>query len=745
MTLKELNDTGIKFSYQNRIIDTRLSEIDLLTAINYITKDESVSKSTTLLRQEAGRLNLDSKEDKTIYQKRKVELLSCFMPGGTFTTPQKEQITSYSKIVQLDFDNLSDKQLTTLDVFIKNQPSVVFSFVSPGGSGKKVFHLVSAESQLSLDGVDMLQKFHTAAFFTLLDLYKSNGVGTGFDEGIHDINRRCYLGHDSDCFINQDIKPLRIRFTVEEIVKQQSELTEKEMLFALYQQNAGRFELVPKNITDILDNLINWLKNNKKSITHTYDQWYRVIFALKKSLPIEIAKKYAREFSVLDPNFNEDEFNRQFERKLKNEKAPGLGTIFYLAREAGWPVPKKAPTLGRRDYFIQQLVHHSVHVRKNKLIDVLEISQNGSEWRRYSDDDDSRLRAGMLAYRFKKEDIRDELCLLCEQYDPVSEFINGIPSWDGLDRLKDLANSLNPEDIELPLKFLEYWMIGMLASIDVDENYNENVLILQGGQGDGKTRWVRRLFEEILNHTKLKPDRYFVSKAIDPQNKDDVKLLCQSFVVFYDELSNIIDSKSDVASFKNMTSMKNTTLRRAYDRHDSELIRRASIIATVNDSQFLKDPTGNRRFWVIPCRDTDQNHQVNIVQLWAQIKHYYKQGRKYWFDKEELKKLNDYNRRFESYSLEEELIQTYIHPCEDRKMTTGEIIREIEGQENKPIKCTPAYFGKLLTKHFGDRSKRTNKGTVYSVTIKREVATESKVIIKPIVDSFFSSTDFPTI
>lgn len=743
MTLKELNDTGIKLSYQNRITDNRLSEIDLLAAVNYITKDESVLESTTLLRAETAQLKLNSKEDKAIYQKRKVELLSCFMPGGTFTTPQKDQITSYSKIVQLDFDSLSDKELISLDGFIKNQSSVVFSFVSPGGSGKKVFHLVKAESQVSVNEVSMLQKFHTTAFLTLLDIYKSNGFGGGFDEGIHDLNRRCYLGHDSNCFINQAIEPLAIRFSIEETAKQQAGLKQRETLSSMYEQNAGRFELVPKNVTEILDNLINWLKNNKKSITPTYDQWYRVILALKKSLPMEVAKKYALEFSRLDASFDEGVFNGQFEARFDIDKAPGLGTIFYYGREAGWAVPKKAPTLGRRDYFIQQLVHHRVHVRKNKLVDVLEISQGGSEWKRYSDDDDSRLRAGMLAYRFTKEDIRDELCLICEQYDPVSEFINGIPAWDGLDRLTDLVKSLNPEDIELPLKFLEYWMIGMLASIDVDENYNENVLILQGEQGDGKTRWVRRLFEEILNYTKLKSDRYFVNKAIDPHNKDDVKLLCQSFVVFYDELSNIIDSKSDVASFKNMTSMKNTTLRKPYDRHDSELIRRASIIATVNDSQFLKDPTGNRRFWVIPCRNTDQNHEVNIVQLWAQIKHYYKQGRKYWFDKEELKKLNDYNRRFESYSLEEELIRTYIHPCDERKMTTGEIIREIEGQENKPIKCTPAYFGKLLTKHFGDRSKRTNKGTVYSVTVKKDEP-ESKVPANQFIDLFFEQPSSPT-
>lgn len=718
MTINELDDKGIKFSMQNRITDNLMQEVGLPEIINYIRIDRSVLTATQQLRSKALRLNLKDKQDKSRYQKLKQDLLQCFISAGTFTTPKKEDLNSYSRIVQIDFDDIDEKDLSALDEFIHAERSVVFSFTSPGGSGKKVFHLVTGNQEVH--DIEQLQKFHTTAFWRLYERYEALGLATGFDKGIHDLSRRCYLGHDARCFVNEDIQPLKIEgnFEKETTVAGDETGIKKKMLLSLYNQNAEPYESInPDKVIGELDKLLEWLTDNQKSITDSYDRWYRVVFALKKVLPLATARAYALAFSRLDQNFNLDDFNKKFDSESEDDKAPGLGTIFYFAKEEGWPMPKRTPAFAKRYFLIQQLVKHEIHVRKNKLIDSLEISYKGGQWERYADDDDSRLRAGVLEYHFTKEDIKDELCLISQQYDPTTEFIGAIPEWDGVERLDDLVQTLNPADPELPRKFLEYWMIGMLAGITSEGKYNENVLILQGEQGDGKTRWVRRLFEEILKFTNLRPDRYFINKMIDPKNKDDVKLLCQSFVVFYDELSGIVDSKSDIASFKNITSMQSTTLRKAYDRHETQLIRKASIIATVNDSQFLKDPTGNRRFWIIPCRKTDQYHNIDIVQLWAQIKSYYLQGNKYWLDREETSVLNEYNKRFETYSLEEELILTYVHLSEKERMTTAEILKEIEKLSQAKIGCSPAYFGKLMAKHFKGKEKRTNRGTVYPVIV----------------------------
>lgn len=721
MTLNELDEKGIKFSLQKRITDNQMHEIGLQAVIDYILIDEDVLQLTQQLRHEMLQLNLKNREDKSKYQKLKSNLLQCFTPGGTFTTPKKEHLTSYSHIVQIDFDDIDENGLNLLDEFIRSERSVVFSFVSPGGSGKKIFHLVSSDQEGQ--DINQLQKFHTMAFWRLYELYEARGLTAGFDKNVHDLSRRCYLAHDTCCFVNEDIQPLKIQYNFQPEITATDTETEKrkETLLSLYNHNARPYENInPDKVIDDLDKLLAWLTDNNKSITDSYYRWFRVIVALKKELPPTTARAYAMAFSRLDANFNENDFNKQYDSESDDNKAPGLGTIFYFAKEEGWPMPKRSTTYIKRFFLIQQLVKHGIHVRRNKLIDIFEISYNGGRWERYTDDDDSRLRAGVLEYYFTREDIKDELCLISETYDPAKEFIKSIPVWDGVDRLEELLLTLNPAEPHLPRKFLEYWMIGMLAGISSEEKYNEHVLILQGDQGDGKTRWVRRLFEEILTFANLRPDRYFINKAINPDNKDDIKLLCQSFVVFYDELAGLVESKSDITSFKNVTSMKSTTLRKAYDRHETQFVRTASIIATVNDPHFLKDTTGNRRFWIIPCRNTNQYHQINIVQLWAQIKHYYLEGRRYWFEKNELNELNEYNRSFESYSLEEELILTYVHVSDDNRMSTAEIIREIEKHEVKPIKCTPAYFGKLMTKHFGKRSKRTNKGTVYSVTVEKE-------------------------
>jgi len=260
-------------------------------------------------------------------------------------------------------------------------------------------------------------------------------------------------------------------------------------------------------------------------------------------------------------------------------------------------------------------------------------------------------------------------------------------------------------------------MIGVLAGINEAANYNENVLILQGRQGAGKTRWVRNLIESLLEHAQLQSNRYFVEKALDSKNKDDMKLLCQSFVIFYDEMSGIVNNKSDIEAFKNLTSSKSQTLRKAYGRNENEYIRTASIIGTVNDKHFLRDTTGNRRFWIIACGEIESLDSNELVMVWAQIKHLYLEKEKHYMNSQERAQLDEYLKEFEAKSIEEEMIIGFVHPCKDKWMTATEILRTIESIENYKFNCSLPYFGKLLQKHFSKLSKHSNRGTVYEVHI----------------------------
>ncbi len=754
MKIEDLHQ--IEFSMQNRVNSNELKSINLQQVIYYITEDAEVQANIKSLHNfivQQG-LDMNNAEHKKKYQSKKVELLKAFIPTGIFNKPVNSELYRYSQIVQLDFDNLTDLQLEKLMEFVKNEKSVVFSFISPGGRGRKIFHAVKPVNGIFEDGDESIaewelrQMFHTSAFQKLQAIYNQSGVGVGFDAQIHDLSRRCYFSHDANCYLNEEIVPFEIAFDQTDAIASKKKENRQESLISYYLDYVRSQDYLKQNEKlnyAVLNDLLEWLRKNQKSITGSYNEWIRVIFALKANLPEDAALYYAKQFSQLDKNYNEVEFLDKFNQTIENSKAPTIATLVYFAKLSGYEmcfeIKKKTGSNFTLEYFIRDLSAFNYRVRYNTFIDILEVANKGSkEWRRLVDSDLSKLRTAVFNYSMKIDDIHHTLNTVAPKYDPVEVLMGSIPVWDKVDRLNLLAQTLNPSDLTVAEMMIKKWMIGVLANINNPKNYNENVLILQGDQGKGKTRWVRGVIESLLNHAELQTNRYFVEKAIDPTNKDDLKLMCTSFVIFYDELSGIVNSKADIQAFKNLTSSQGHLIRKAYDRNETEYLRKASIIATVNDKQFLRD-VENRRFWVIACTDINSPNMIDLVQVWAQVKCLYQEGYKPYLNSVELKMLKEYLRQFEAKSTEEELILSYVHKG-STKLTATEIKSIIEKSENTKLSMTAPNFGKILSKYFD--GSRTNRGTVYSVSIwyeggvKEVVQNENKELEK-VANSFTGS------
>ena len=142
-------------------------------------------------------------------------------------------------------------------------------------------------------------------------------------------------------------------------------------------------------------------------------------------------------------------------------------------------------------------------------------------------------------------------------------------------------------------------------------------LVLQGNQGIGKGFSARMLGQKW--HITL-DDNLDDSHALDA--------IRSGWIVEIEELAAA--RKSEINAVKSFLSRGIDTRRAAYERREQQFKRHCVFIITVNDSQFLRDHTGNRRFKILKCNNKPKEFVQGLTseyvdQVWAEMFHYYKE------------------------------------------------------------------------------------------------------------------------
>ncbi|MBL6809920.1 MAG: bifunctional DNA primase/polymerase [Litoricola sp.] len=279
-------------------------------------------------------------------------------------------------------------------------------------------------------------------------------------------------------------------------------------------------------------------------------------------------------------------------------------------------------------------------------------------------------------------------------YNPVLQWIESIP-WDGVYRFPLFLQTLQTDDPQLAAVLLRKWMLTAIAALTTHTGIAaQGVLVLQGAQGAGKTRWFQSLCPAPV-------DQYFLSGHIlDPRNKDSVLAATRAWIVELGEVDATF-RKADIAALKSFLTNHKDVIRKPYGRKESELPRRTIFGATVNELGPLNDETGNRRFWTLRCQSVDADHGINMQQLWAELLVAHQAGETIFLTSEELDRLNKSNKISEAINPYEELIATcycWDQPA-NRHLTSTEICEEI-GAPN-PSKYVVNAVAKAVRKQKG--------------------------------------------
>jgi hypothetical protein len=222
------------------------------------------------------------------------------------------------------------------------------------------------------------------------------------------------------------------------------------------------------------------------------------------------------------------------------------------------------------------------------------------------------------------------------KYHPFKQVVERVP-WDKRDHIQELFKTMILEDDGLytdteRLEFFRRWLVGIIAKVYNPGSQNV-VLTFVGEQGIGKSRWLSKLA--------LVPQA-FGEGSVDPTNKDHELRHLTNIIWHIPELE-YTTGKREAGALKDYLTKEVVAVRPAYARAVRVGKSICSFCASVNSGSFLIDQTGNRRFIVFPLLAIDAEHSVDMQQVFAQARELFKAGYRFWFNFDEIRKVNEAN------------------------------------------------------------------------------------------------------
>ena len=219
-------------------------------------------------------------------------------------------------------------------------------------------------------------------------------------------------------------------------------------------------------------------------------------------------------------------------------------------------------------------------------------------------------------------------------FHPVREYLDSLPEWDGIPRVDTLlCRCLLAEDTSYVRAVTRKFLCAAVARIYVPGTKFDCVPVLDGAQGIGKSSVFRELagqeyYSETLSLT-------------DMDDKAGAEKLQGVWIAEIGELAGM--KKMDIEKVKAFLSASDDKYRPSYGKTVESHPRQSVIIATVNGERgYLRDVTGNRRFWIVKCKQEECTKRFSFTpeerdQIWAEAKRYWEYGERLYLDGDLLK------------------------------------------------------------------------------------------------------------
>lgn len=250
----------------------------------------------------------------------------------------------------------------------------------------------------------------------------------------------------------------------------------------------------------------------------------------------------------------------------------------------------------------------------------------------------------------------------------VKRYLKGLV-WDGVKRLDTLLSVyLGAEDTPYTRAVMRKSLCaavgrGILGGVKYDY-----MPIFTGPQGIGKSTFLSILGKE-----------WFSDSLTSFEGKDAAELIQGTWINEVGELTAM--TKQETSAVKQFLSKCDDIYRAAYGRQTKKYPRRCVFFGTSNDSEFLKDATGNRRFWPVDVgvhpakKSVWQELPLEVEQIWAEAYTYWALGEPLYLSKELEELAAEQQESHREMSGKEGIIFDFLEkkiPCNWEQMSTGD-------------------------------------------------------------------------
>ena len=615
---------------------------------NLIRTDEKLAVFTRSYRQTGS---------KTFKNESQLFAVPCLFEGGKGRSNIR-QLTGMSLV---DFDHVlptdgtADKADTTalheLKAKIIADPHTLMSYITMSGNGLRVIFTYEIAPEFSgipkdEEEVKKFETYYQQAFYAG-NAYYEKLLGAKADMQCKNITRLSGLAHDPEVFLRpqSEVTP----FTAEEIstaatayVKQSKE--DKQM----------------QRIQTYFDTLIApqlaKAKIEFRSGSHN-DYVMRVGYKLaERRFSKKVALRWAMQKFGKDYPDTEQVINSCFANASPHGKQGGGGDSRGDSKTA---------TVEE----IKSFLDGHISLRFNEITSRVEyeIPADNTDARRFIPVNDRIVNSlWSQMSTITRVNIQDMYRVIESDYVPVfnpfkaylNNLCQSVKSVGDRDYIQEFAQTVRVKGGEqeqmLWHLYLKKWLVGMVASWISDDVVNNVILVLIGEQGAYKTTWFNYLLPPPLK-------QYFYTKTnANRMSKDDILTLAQYALVCCEELDTM--RPAELNQLKAAVTMPSIDERAAYAHYHEHRKHIASFCGTGNNTQFLSDPTGNRRWLPFEVESivSPRDHPFHYEGIYSQALALYESGFQYWFTKEEIQELNRHNRQFETPHLERELVSLYF-------------------------------------------------------------------------------------
>lgn len=322
---------------------------------------------------------------------------------------------------------------------------------------------------------------------------------------------------------------------------------------------------------------------------------------------------------------------------------------------------------------IAQTIENAVIILRHdpKLADALALNEmdhniltrRSLPWRtvkgasQWTDNDDAALRYylekvyGMTG----KDRIFDAVNVVAQAngFHPVRDYLNA-SVWDGVPRVDTLLiDYLGAEDTEYTRAVTRKTLVAAVARIFQPGCKFDYMLTIRGRQGLGKSAIIAKL-----------GGPWFSDTFTTMQGKDAYEQVMGVWIMEVGELAGM--RKAEAETIKLYISKQTDRFRPAYGRRLQEFPRQCVFIGTTNETQFLRDTTGNRRFWIVdtpdePSRDLWTELTPDTIQkIWAEAVNYYQAGEALFLSRELEKEARRVQDAYEEENPRAGIVAAYL-------------------------------------------------------------------------------------